>query len=197
MITSFGGDEDEEESGTSKNVNKSNLSQSQKSEIEQKLSNLKRLKQNVVNLRSRSNSRSRSSSPVQHKTTAVAFKKSFSSQKAADVAAKVKSMESADSSSGGTESTDEEEKLKKYMQRRETRKQINVGNDQHNSTQSASKARAEDESANNATVTTDDKNNVLSDTKTSTVVDNPNENGSLSTKVISIGRRVQAVQREA
>lgn len=124
MITSFGGDEDEEESAISKNVNKTNLSQSQKSEIEEKLSNLKRLKQNAVTLRSRSNSRSRSSSPVQHKTTPVAFKKSFSSLKTADATAKVKAVESADSSSGGTESTDEEEKLKKYLERRETRKYL-------------------------------------------------------------------------
>jgi hypothetical protein len=124
MITSFGGDEEEEESAAHRTVSKSNLSQTQKSEIEEKLSNLKRLKQNVVNLRA-SHSRSRSKSPVQHKTStsAISFKKSFSTQKSAAVnAIKVKADSTESNSGSSTDSTDEEEKLKKYLQRRESRK---------------------------------------------------------------------------
>ena len=79
MITSFGGDDDEEDATVAKNFNKSNVNTSEKAEIKNTLLSLKRLKQSATSARL-SQSRSRSKSPVGGKvnTSAVSFRKSYS-----------------------------------------------------------------------------------------------------------------------
>ncbi len=106
MITSFGGEVDEEKRPELRN----SLAVGGKptgldSEMESRLLSLKRLKQDV-DRESEPEERQRSPELV------VAFKKKSSSV----------SKKLVQSSSASTGSSDEEEELKKYMKRRETRK---------------------------------------------------------------------------
>jgi len=122
FITSFGGDDHDEDAKHSSANKLSALKSLVKSKpaeklIETKMLNLKRLKQNASHLPRYSRSPSKSPETSNNKTNDIVFRKSHMKNES-----KPKSMDISTDSSN--ETSDEEEALKKYLKRRESRKQV-------------------------------------------------------------------------